>query len=160
MSGRIRGQEATVRITIADEFAATYGFFGSLEGSFFKVKDFTTSVRLDQTEEPYLGETSDDLDQQIHGYDYAFTIDELDASAINFLSLIAFKEENSLPRPVITASVTYIYREAQITTPTLPQTVLYIDGILKPAERTIGGRKEYISNAYEGKSKKRKVLVG
>lgn len=156
MSSRIRGQEATVRIVVADEFAAAFGIFGQMAGSFFKVRDWTLTPRTDLVEQDYLGENFDDLDIQHHGYDFAFSVDELDAAPINYLSLITFKEENALPPASVTVAVTYVYREPA----TLPQTVLLIDCVLKQGERTVGSRKDYIQNTYEGKAKQRKVIVG
>ncbi len=158
MSSRIRGQEATIRITVDDEFAASFGIFGNLAGSFFKVRDFTHTPRIDLVEQEYLGEKFDDLDIQVHGHDFSFTVDELDNAALNYLQLIQFKEESSLPPPIIGVQVTYIYRE--LVPPTLPQTQSFIDVVLKNAERTIGGRKEYIQNSFEGKAKNHKVLIG
>ena len=155
MSARIRGQEATIRITVADEFAAAFGIFGQLEGSFFKVRDFTLTPRTDLVEESYLGEKFDDLDVIHHGYDFSFTVDELNEQVLNFLSLITFKEADNLPPPIIGVSVGYIYREIGVP----PQTEQLIDCVLKLAERTIGGRKEYIQNSFEGKAKVRAVLA-
>ena len=156
MSSRLRGQEAKIAITVADEFLATFGLAGLLEGSFTKVRDLTITPRIDQTEEAYIGEDFDDLDQQLHGYDFAFTVDELDTQALDFLSLIAFKETNKLPPPVITVSVSYVYRDPTI----VPRTEILMECILKVAERTIGGRKEYIQNSFEGKAKDKQVIVG
>ena len=51
-------------------------------------------------------------------------------------------------------------REVDIVNFTLPRTVELIGCVMKQGEETIGGRKEYIQNAYEGKAKQRKVLVG
>ena len=156
MSSRIRGQEATVRVTVSDEFAAAFGIFGQLEGSFFKVRDFTHTPRQDLGEESYLGEDADDLDIQHHGHDFSFTVDELDDSVLRFLSLITFKEEAHLPPPQVGLTVTYIYRNGV----TLPQTFRLIGCVLKLSERSIGGRKEYIQNSFEGKAKHHAVIVG
>jgi len=156
MTARIRGQEATVRITVADDFAASFGIFGQLEGSFFKVRDFTLTPRQDLIEQEYLGEDFDDLDFQHHGHDFSFTVDELDEAALNFLNLVTFKEESNQAPPVIGVSVTFVYRNGT----TLPQTMRLIDCVLKLSERTIGGRKEYIQNSFEGKAKRQAVIVG
>lgn len=160
MSSRIRGQEMSLSISVQDEFAAAFQIFGQLAGSFFKVRDWTLTPRTDLVEESYLGENFDDLDIQHHGFDFAFTVDELDAAAINFLSLLTFKEENALPPPIIGVSATYIYREQTLVTPTLPHTVLLSQCVLKQSERSVAGRKEYIQNSFEGKAKQRKVIRG
>jgi len=156
MSLRSRGQEAAINVTIADEFLSAFNLTGALSGAFAKVRDFSVTPRIEQSEEGYLGEDVDDLDQQLNGYDFAFTCDELDAQAVDFLSLIAFKETGKLPPPVITVSASYIYRDPLI----LPRTEILIGCILKPSERSIGGRKEYIQTSFEGKAKYRQVTVG
>jgi hypothetical protein len=156
MSARIRGQEATIRITVADEFAAAFGIFGTMVGSFFKVRDFSLSPRQDLVEQEYLGEDFDDLDFQHHGHDFSFTVDELDESVLNFLSLVTFKEAANLAPPIIGVSATFVYRN-QVT---LPQTVRLVDCVLKLAERSIGGRKEYIQNSFEGKAKYQELFIG
>jgi hypothetical protein len=157
MSARIRGQEASIRITVNAAFAASFNIFGNLAGSFFKVRDFTLTPRTDLVEESYLNENFDDLDVQHHGYDFSFTIDELDDAALNYLSLITYNEENALPPAEVSVSVRYVYRD--VLNPTGPKTEQLIDCVLKMAERTIGGRKEYIQNSFEGKAKQRKVLA-
>lgn len=156
MSHRIRGQEAIINVTVADEFAAAFGLIGRLGGSFAKVRNMTITPRIEQSEEGFIGDDTDELDQQLNGYDFSFTVDETDSIALDFLSLIAFKENNKLPRPVITVSVSYIYRDLFV----LPRTEVLLDCIMKPTERTIGGRKEYIQNSFEGKARDRKVMLG
>jgi len=156
MSSRLRGQEAFISITVSDEFLQSVGLAGELAGSFTKVRDFSITPRIDQIEESYLGETFDDLDQQVHGFDFSFTVDELDASALQFLDLVVFKEQFNLAPPVVTVSVTYVYREGGVQ----PQTQIFSDCILKNAERSIGGRKEYIQNSFEGKAKQHTLAVG
>lgn len=156
MSQRIRGQEAKISILVTDEFLQAFGLTGQLEGSFTKVKDFKSSPRMEQTEEGYVGENADDLDQQLNGWDFSFTIDELDSSALDLFQLIAHKEKNKLRAPEIVIQVTYAYRDER----TLPRTEIFMGCILKMSERNIGGRKEYISNSFEGKAKDMQLVVG
>lgn len=157
MSQRSRGQEAVIKITVIDEYAAAYGIFGPMEGSFTKVKDFTETARMDLVESEYLGEEADDLDQQMHGWDLAWTIDEKDAAAISFMDLIVFKEANNLPPPELSVQVTTKYRDNGVTR---PRTRIYSDVVAKVSESGFGGRKEYISNSIEAKAKKRSTIVG
>lgn len=156
MSTRIRGQEALISVTVDDEVAAAFGLAGQIVGSFFKVRDFTVTPRTDLTEEGFLGEAFDDIDIQHHGYDFSFTIDETDAAAINFLSLITYKESASLRPTEVGLTVSYTYRDSAV----LPRSETYIGCLLKVASRTIGGRKEYIQTAIEGKAKDREVFIG
>ncbi len=156
MSQRSRGQEAKITVLLNDEFMQAFGLSGQLEGSFTKVKDFKASPRMEQTEEGYIGEDADDLDQQLNGWDFSFTVDELDSAALDLFQLIAHKEKNKLRRPEIVIQVTYMYRDPSVR----PRTEVYMNCVLKLAERSIGGRKEVISNSFEGKSKDMQVTIG
>ena len=67
-----------------------------------------------------------------------------------------YKEENQLSPPEVSVQVTYKYRNPDVD----PRTEKYIDCVLKMSERSIGGRKEYVSNSFEGKAKAKKTFVG
>lgn len=146
MSARIRGQEALIQITVDDEPRA---------GSFFKVKDFRSTPRTDLTEEPYLGEQTDDLDTQHHGFDITFSVDNQDAETLRLLDLIVANEEAHIAPPDVVIAVTYLYREPG----QLNQTEQYSDGVIKVAEQGIGGRKEYITTGFEAKFKTRQRAI-
>ena len=150
----IRGQEVVIAITVGDAFAAQFGLFGQLAGSFFKVRDFTLTARTDITEEPYLGEQFDDLDIQHHGWDFSFSIDEVDAEAINFMDLVVYKDGANLPPPEVAVSATYTYRSLTL----LPKTEQLTGCILRLAEKKVGGRKEKVQNSFEGKAKFKTTL--
>jgi hypothetical protein len=154
MSSRIRGQEALLQIAITDDSLASFDLQGSLSGSFSKVRDLTITQRMDITEENYLNETFTDLDQQLHGYDLSFTIDETDQQALKFMSLVAFNEELHLPPPLVNITVTYFYRDGQGS----QASELFQDCILKQNDRSIGGRTEYVQNAFEAKAKRRTLI--
>lgn len=156
MSTRIRGSEQSISVTVNDEFATAFGINGRLEGSFFKVKEFTHTPRTDLVEEDFIGERFDDLDVQHHGYDFSFTTHENDAAALNFLSLLVYKEDSNLPPPQVTLHVTTTYRDVTV----LPRTEVFIGCVMKLSERSNGGRKEYIQNSFEGKAKLRQVFIG
>lgn len=145
MSLRLRGQEATIRITVEGE---------SQTGSWFKVKDFTATPRQDLIEEDYLGELESDLDIQHHGYDLAFSVDVQDRKILDYVSEIVRREQEQEDHPVITINVIYAFRGSN----GLPVAESYYDVFLKVNENSIGGRKEYITASFEGKAKKRSVL--
>lgn len=145
MSLRLRGQEATIRVTVD-------GFTQS--GSWFKVKDFTATPRQDLTEEDYLGELESDLDIQHHGYDLGFSVDIQDRKVIDFITNIVSREQLQQAHPAITITVIYAYRANNGN----PVAESYYDVFLKVNETSVGGRKEYISSSFEGKAKKRAVL--
>lgn len=154
MASRIRGQEALLQISVTDDSLASFELEGLLTGSFTKVRDLTITQRMDIVEENYLNETFADLDQQLHGYDLSFTIDETDQQALKFMSLAAYNEENHLPPPLVNITVTYFYRDGQNTS----ASEVYQDCILKQNDRSIGGRTEYIQNSFEAKAKRRTLI--
>ena len=88
MSERLRGQEITLQF-FADGVR--------LGGSFLKVTEFTATPRTDLNEEDYLGESATDIDTQHHGWDFSFSIHNLDAAALDFLDRLVFKELAHLP---------------------------------------------------------------
>lgn len=145
MSARIRGQEITVRLTLEG---------APLGGSFFKVTEFSHTPRTDLTEEPFLGELEDDLDIQHHGHDFSFTVHIDDHQTIDFLNDIISREQNAQKHPPITLTVFYTFREPAA----LPRTVIYRDVFLKVSEESFGGRKEFVTNGFEGKAKKSLTL--
>lgn len=143
MSTRLRGQEATIRVTVD----------GALqEGSWFKVKDFTSTPRQDLIEEDYLGETESDLDIHHHGYDLSFSVDVQDRNVLDFLETIVLNDQTQVRHPRVTVTVTYAFRDGTVVA------AAYYDVFLKVNEESIGGRKEYISVSFEGKAKKRAIL--
>lgn len=146
MSLRIRGQEATIRVTVDGD---------TQDGSWFKVKDFSATPRQDITEEDYLGELESDLDIQHHGYDLSFSVDIQDRKVLDYISLIVEREQLQQAHPSVTINVIYAFRAANGN----PVAESYYDVFLKVNETSVGGRKEYISASFEGKAKKRAVLA-
>ncbi len=146
MSQRIRGQEATIRINVDGELQG---------GTFVKVPDFTVTPRQDLTETPYLGETEDDIDIQHHGFDFAFSVDNQDEKALDFLQLIIDREAAHEQHPKITIIVIYAFRAGLGQN----KAEVYRDVFLKVTEQGFSGRKEYVSTGFEGKCKKRSLLA-
>lgn len=146
MSARIRGQEITVRVAVDGQVQ---------EGSFFKVTEFSTTMRADITEEPFLGELEDDLDFQHHGFDFSFSVQNEDAKTLEFLSEIIDREQEALAHPDITITVIYNYRNSDVQ----DRVEVYHDVFLKVNEQSFGGRKEYVTTSFEGKAKRRSLLT-
>ncbi len=121
------------------------------EGSFFKVRDFRVTPRTDLVEESYLGELTDDLDVQHHGFDGSFTVDNEDERTLSFLSNLIVREENHEAPSDIKIAVEYLYREPGV----LATRVTYFAAVMKVAEQGIGGRKEYVQTSFEWKAKSR-----
>lgn len=145
MSARIRGQEATLRVTVDGQ---------TQDGSWFKVKDFTATVRQDITEEDFLGELESDLDIQHHGYDLGFSVQVQDRKVIDYLSKVVANEQIQAAHPIVTVTVIYAFRASNGD----PVAETYYNVFLKVNETSVGGRKEYITTSFEGKAKKRAVL--
>lgn len=144
MSQRQRGQEITLRVAVDGQLLQT-----------FKVKSFTSTPRTDLMEEDYLGEAQSDIDIQHNGWDVAFSVDEENRAAIDFLTTITTREENHQAHPKITATVIYTYRSATQR----PVVEVYPELFLKVASRGAGGRKERINCDFEGKCKTRQVMT-
>ena len=146
MSFRIRGQEALVQINVDGQPQV---------GSFLKVRDLRITPRMDLMEESYLNEAADDLDIQHHGYDFSFTVDNIDDETLKFLDNIVLREFAHISHPNIVMSVTYSYREPGTTN----RTELFMDIVMKISEQSIGGRKEYVQTSFEGKAKTKLLLT-
>lgn len=145
MTQRIRGQEITVRLAVDGQIQT---------GSFFKVSEFTATMRTDINEEPYLGELEDDLDIQHHGFDLALSIHVEDERHLDFIQEIVSREQNRQAHPDITMTVIYAFRESGAT----DKVVVYHDCFLKADEESMAGRKEYVSVNLTGKAKRRSTL--
>jgi len=149
MSQRIRGQEATLRLSVDGQV---------INGSMFKVKDFDFTPRQDIVETEFCGEDETDLDFQHHGFDVSFSVDVLDAATIDLLTKIVNRELSHLAHPTIVLTVMYTFREGALAGG--GRVVSYhTNFILKQGAEGAGGRKEYVSVKYEGKCKKRDVLT-
>lgn len=140
MSNRIRGQEATVQVVVAGDLKG---------GSFAKVTDFNLSPRTEIMETPFLGEIEDDLDIQHHGYDFDFSVHEMDKKCRDLLFQIVSAEENRTRHPAINIVVTFAYRAGAAA-----QTIVLQNCFMKMDSLAIGGRKDYITNKFSGKCKK------
>ena len=146
MSARIRGQEIAARLSFEGQ---------PLGGSFFKITEFTATPRSDLTEEPFIGELEDDLDFQHHGWDFSFTVQIDDHQTIDFLTRIVTREQDAAPHPKIVLTLFYTFREPSA----LPRTAVYRDVFLKVSEEGFSGRKDFVTNGFEGKAKKR-IMFG
>ena len=152
---RIRGQEASIRFTTR-EIVAGIAIIVPLEGSFFKVRDFTWNPVDDISEDGFIGEVADDLDYLNHGFAGSFSIDKADPAATNYVVSLVATSRNRVQPLETTMQVEYIYRDT-----TTPSTILiFSEGIMKMASEAIAGRKEFVNNSFEWKSKHMKPLAG
>jgi len=145
MANRIRGSEITLRVAVDGELQ---------DGTFFKVTEFTRTERGDLNEEGFLGEAQDDIDYQHHGWDFAFTLQVKDAKALNFLTEIVRRDAAGESHPDITLTVIYKFRGGGV------QNIaeVYHDVFLRQPEGGFSGRKDYITQNFEGKCKEREQM--
>jgi len=145
MSHKMRGQETTIRIAVNGVVR---------EGTMFKCTDFTVTPRTDIQEDDYLGEQETDLDIQHHGYDLGFSVDTIDAEALELCDEIIQAEIAHEAHPQITVTAMYTFREPGKR----GKIVVYHQVVLKEDEEGFGGRKEKVKVKFSGKCKKRTIL--
>lgn len=142
---RIRGQEGTIRIGVLSAFGVNL----PLAGSFFKMKDFNWSVDDEITKDGFIGEVADDLDHIVHGHSGNFTIDKADGAALAYTKALVFASLSHSRPPIATIMVNYKFRAIGVPR----EKLIFSQGILRMATETIGGRKEFITNAFEWSAK-------
>jgi hypothetical protein len=140
MPERIRGQETTVNIVQSGEI---------LSGSFAQVLSFRWNPRADLTDTSFLGEDTDEPDIQHHGYDFSFSIQQRDNTAVASYMRVVTTQANNLPNERITIVFTKRYRDPSVPAVTLS----FTPALIKLDSEEFGGRKEYITNAFSGKSR-------
>ncbi len=142
---RIRGQEATIRISTVDHLGVNL----PLEGSFFKVRDFTWNVDDEIKKDGFLGEIADDLDHQVHGFDGSFSIDKADGAATAYTRRLVAASLASVAPPIATIMVISKFRDVGIPR----DKVIFAEGILRMATEAIASRKDFVNNAFEWSAK-------
>ena len=142
---RIRGQEATIRITTVNSL----GVVLPLVGSFFKVRDFTWNPNGEIKADGFVGEVADDLDHQNHGFTGSFSIDKADSAATDYTRLLIAADLSSIAPPIATIMVTYKFRDQGVPR----EKLIFAEGILMMASESIAGRKEFVNNAFEWQAK-------
>lgn len=142
----IRGSDTTIRVAVSGV---------PQSGTFLRVKSFTATPRTDLVEDDYLGEAQTELDIQHHGFDLSMTMDEDDASGIDFLTQLTAREEAHQRPQQVTITVMTLYRDGT----TRPRVEVYPEVLLKVSSRGYGGRKERVVNEFEGKCKTRRVIT-
>ena len=145
MSLRIRGQEVVLRLAIDG---------AAVEGSMFKVNDFTVTPRQELQEADYIGEDVSDLDVMHNGYDLAWSIDMQDAVSIDLIDDIAKRNEGKKAPQDVTLTVIYTFREPGAG----GRVVVYHDMVLKVDEEGASGRKERVKTKISAKAKRRETL--
>lgn len=145
MSTVIRGQEVSVQFSVDGV---------PQSGSFTKLKEFRVSERGEIRELDYLGESTSDLDFQHHGYDISFTVDNEDASTIDYLLSIVAREKSGLAHPKVNMTVVTRYRNPSVAS----TTVVYKSVVMRAVEHGFSSRKENVTTSFEAKAKEMAAL--
>lgn len=145
MSLKTRGQEVKMQIAVDGVIQG---------GSMIKVKDFTATPRTDLNEDDYIGEQETDLDIQHHGWDMSWSVDTIDATALNLTDDIIEREQAHTSHPDITISVTYTFREPG----TRGRMYVFHEVFVKEDEEGAGGRKDKHKIKFSAKAKRRTPL--
>lgn len=138
MSDTLRGQEITIRIAVDGQVQT---------GSFFRVTEFSVTERGDLTEEDYLGEDESEIDYQHHGFDFSFGVNLRDAKTLEFLRDLIDRQRTRRAYPAITMTVFYNFRGGGDR----DRVEVYNRVFLRPTERGFSGRKEHVTERFEGK---------
>lgn len=146
MSLKMRGQEVQIRVAVDGVIQG---------GSMFKSTDWTATPKTDLKEDDYLGEDQSDLDIQHNGWSFAFSVDTIDAVALDLLDAIIEREENHDTHPEITLTVIYTFREPGKR----GKVYVYPNCFMKADEEGAGGRKEKHKVKFSGSCKRRQPLA-
>lgn len=146
MSARQRGQEVQIRFSI-DGVPQT--------GSWLKIMDWTLTPRIDISEDPFLGETEDDLDIQYHGVDFKFSVQNKDAKTLEFFHDLISREHDRLTPARITMTVLHLYRESDAE----DKIQVYPNALIKVDEHAFGSRKDRTKTSFSGKAKRADLLA-
>lgn len=144
MSLRIRGQEVFVQAVVDGVL---------LQGSFTKVNDFKLTPKADLTESDFLGETETEPDVMHHGYDFSFTIHEMDNTAFQVWNQIVSSLTAGTTLPTVNLVVIKRYRDPGVK----PVTMTLQNARIKLDSQDYGGRKDYVKTSWSGKCRTMKT---
>ena len=141
----IRGQEVALRV-IVDGVPLTK--------SFERVVGFDMTPRIDNLDVEFVGETSDETDQQFHGWDFTFTVQDEDSGLFALIDLIIARSELSLPPPTVDIVAIFKYR-----TPGRPSVTRVLErAVIKLDSHGAQGRKAYINAPWSGKCRSARTV--
>lgn len=140
MSLRIRGQEQTLQVIVEGQ---------DQTGTFVNVTNVQITPRIDNVETDFVGQDESDLDQQYHGVDFEFTVQEQDSKARAFLGELIARQQNRERPQKITLIFHNEYRDSSE-----PSNNLHVyQAIMKPDAFGSSGRKNYSEVKFSGKGK-------
>lgn len=141
MALRIRGQEATIRLSIDGQ--------PQRRGSWVKVQNFTLTPRDEITEDDFLGEATSDLDYRFDGYDFSFETHVVERSIFEFMADIAQRHRDGSAHPRITMVVILKFKESGERPISITMPGIY----MRVNESGFSNRKEFVTHSVEGKAK-------
>lgn len=134
---RVRGQETSLSITVD-------GILQS--GSFTTVDNFKWSPRQDLTNTGFLGEPTERPDLQHHGFDFSFSIHEIDNAAVNVLINIVNQELAGAAPP----NMNLVFIKRYMDPALVPETLVFEKVRLKLDSQEAGSRKDFIKTMFSG----------
>lgn len=146
MSTRIRGIEATIRLSIDGNVK---------KGSMIKVTNFTATPRQDLEELDYIGEDESEIDFIHNGYDLAWSVDVNDEIPLQILQDLVQRQIDREAHPNIVMTVIYNFRKGSGAT---NHAEVYHKLKLKVSEGGFAGRKESVTVGFEAKGKKKSLV--
>lgn len=146
MSGEIRGQETQLRLSVDGQAQV---------GSWIKVTDWEVEELTDLKDVEYVGEDTDDIDIQHHGFRGSFTVNLQDAKTVDYLTTIIDRESQHLPHPNITIQELIAPR----VTGERAFALVYFQCFLKADNHGARGRKENVQMRFSFRSKRRKKVT-
>lgn len=144
MATRIRGQETFVQVVVDGALLA---------GSFQKVDNFKFSSRADITNTGFLGETEDEPDIQHHGYDFSFTIHEMDNKAMEVWDNVVSTLQQGIAQPAVNIVYLKRYRDPSIK----PVSITFQSAKLKLDSQEASSRKDFVKSMFSGSCKRKKT---
>lgn len=145
MSRRIRGQEQTLQVIVEGQDQV---------GTFLNVRNWDVTPRIDNVETDFIGQDESDLDQQYHGVDFSFTVQEEDSKARQFFDDLMARQRNR-ERP---AKVIIIAHNEYRDSSEPGNNLVITNAIMKPDKFGTGSRKDYSEIPFSGKGKTTSVV--
>lgn len=139
MALRIKGSETHVNVVVDGELLA---------GSFTVMDNWKWQDLSDILQSDFLGESESEFDYQHHGYEFNFTIEEMDNAAVNKI-LLPFVASNDAGNPLPNVNLVFVksYRDPALAA----ETITFKSCVVKMDSQDIAGRKDYLKTSFTGR---------
>jgi hypothetical protein len=145
MAQRIRGQEVTVMLVVDGNQQV---------GSFAKTERFKWNPMADLESSDFVGESTSEPDVQHHGYEFSFTVHQMEGNALAVWQNIANQLAAGGVLPNVSLVAVKKFRDPSL----VPETVVFQRVALKLDDEDVGGRKDYVKNGFSGRCRSIQVF--